>query len=283
MYVMSYFRTEAEALHLALSEDGFDWRPLNGNRPLLEGSVGTRTLRDPFVMRAQDGRFHLFATNGWKADSIVHASSADLLTWSDQALVHVMAGVPGTRNCWAPECFYDEAAGAYRVIWSSSLTEPSGPADLNHRIWGATTRDFVTYTPAARFFDPGFSVIDATVVRHPNGYLMAFKDERGENRIGTEHKFIHVCVAPNGDGPWTEISEPVTPSLTEGPTLFRRDGRWVMLFDHFLQDFFGAMESPDGVRWENITERVTFPPGPRHASVLEVDEAVGRNLRERAG
>ena len=53
MYVMSYFRTESEALHLALSDDGLKWRALNDNKPILSGTIGTNTLRDPFVFQAR--------------------------------------------------------------------------------------------------------------------------------------------------------------------------------------------------------------------------------------
>jgi hypothetical protein len=103
-------------------------------------------------------------------------------------------------------------------------------------------------------------VIDATVVAHKRSYLMAFKDERGENRAGTTGKAIRVCIAPQAHGPWTEISAVVTPPLTEGPALFRRDTRWVMLFDHFMEGFFGAVESQDGRAWSAITEPLSATP-----------------------
>ena len=278
MYLLSYFRTEAEALHLALSEDGLRWRAIDDNRPVWWSSVGARSVRDPFIARDQVGRFHLFATNGWQADSILHAVSRDLRTWSDEELIPVMAGVAGVRNCWAPECFYDHHARRYQLIWSSSITDPSGRDDWNHRIWGTTTEDFRDYTAPRLFFDPGYSVIDATVTRRDDGLLMVFKDERGENRIGTSGKALHACFAPRADGPWSEVSAPITPPLTEGPALFRRDGRLILLFDHFMEGFYAAMESADGVRWMAVTDALEFPPGPRHASVIEVDASVAEGL-----
>ncbi len=292
MYVMSYFRTVAEALHLAVSDDGLAWRALNGNRPILTGTVSSKTLRDPFIIRARDGRFHLFATDGWRSHSIIHAASDDLLHWSQQEALPVMAGVPGTRNCWAPECFYDREARLYRVLWSSTVcpdlpNRSSGvPGDAptwDHRIWATTTSDFQTYAPPQRFFDPGYTVIDATIAYHDGTYLMAFKDERGENRLGTGWKAIRMCSARRATGPWTEISELVTPPLTEGPALFRRADSWCMVFDHFLQGFFGAMQSADGRRWESITDQMHFPPGLRHASILDIDAEVGHNLVRRVG
>ncbi len=75
------------------------------------------------------------------------------------------------------------------------------------------------------------------------------------------------------------MGELVTPSLTEGPGLFRRDNAWVMIFDHFMEDFFGAATSRDGIAWTSISDQMQFPPGPRHASVFEVDDAIAAGLR----
>ncbi|MDP9382170.1 MAG: hypothetical protein M3Q29_18905, partial [Chloroflexota bacterium] len=212
MYLMSYFRTEAEALHLAFSEDGLRWEPLNGNQPVLEGSVGSRTLRDPHLSRDREGQYHLFATDGWSSDRIIHCWSADLLNWSAQQSLPVMASIKGTRNCWAPECFRDQEHGVYRLIWSSTVQPDESPTSWDHRIWGCTTDDFYSYSLPEPFLDPGYSVIDATVAAYEGRYLLAFKDERGENRLGTPYKAIRVCLSSAATGPWVEISDLVTPS-----------------------------------------------------------------------
>ena len=107
---------------------------------------------------------------------------------------------------------------------------------------------------------------------------MAFKDERGENCFGTEYKAIRVAVSRYGNGPFAEISELVTPTLTEGPTLFRRGDEWVMFYDHFMEGYFGASRSADGRVWTSITPEVEFPPEPRHGGVLEVDNEIARTL-----
>jgi hypothetical protein len=186
-----------------------------------------------------------------------------------------MAHVPQTRNSWAPECFYDVENALYRVIWSSTI----GGKDYDHRIWGTTTHDFIEYSKSEIFFDPGHNVIDANVVHHEGLYWMAWKDERGENKVGTDCKTIHVCTTPRIGDPWSERSVALTPPLTEGPTLFRRGNEWTMFFDYFMGDRFGAISSRDGKTWTDITEHVQFPPDPRHACVLEVDEGVAKGLR----
>ncbi len=277
MFVMSYFRTEAEALHLAVSRNGLHWRPVLGGRPVLLGEVGTRTLRDPFLFRDVNGGFHLLATDGWRSECIVHATSEDLLTWSPQRLIPVMAGVTGCRNCWAPECCFDPDQGIYWLFWSSTIWDGVG-TDPGHRIWATTTRDFQVFTPAEPFFDPGYSVIDATIAATKHGFLMAYKDERGTNSRGTEYKAIRTCAAARIPGHWEDFSDLLTPALTEGPTLLDAGNRWIMLFDHFMDGHFGAIESEDLLTWRSVTDRVEIPFGPRHASVISLDPAAYARL-----
>ena len=282
MYLFSYFRTEAEALHLAISEDGFSFHAVNDNRPVLAGEVKTRTLRDPFITQTPDGRFHLLATDGWKSTSIVHACSDDLITWSGQAAVPVMGEVPGTRNAWAPEAFCGREGGLIRLIWSSTVSDDPGD-NPGHRIWACETEDFLSFSPSHLFFDPGYNVIDATVSAYGDAYLMAFKDERGENKEGTDFKAIRTAMSLSASGPFESVSDLVTPSLVEGPTLYRKDDLWVMLYDHFVEHRYGASLSEDGRHWQVSEVEVLLPEGPRHGSVIEIDDEVGNNLMSHFG
>lgn len=273
-YVLSYFTAAAEALHLASSVDGLTFTPLNNGQPVLWGTQGSRTLRDPFIGRTDDGVYHLVATDGWSSTSIVHTSSRDLLTWSPQHLLPVMAKVDGAVNAWAPEFFQTPGTDTVHMIWSSVVHPRLGgqvwyDTGQDQRIWSTTT-DFVTVEPPSLFFDPGYSVIDATVAKDGDGFLMAFKDERGDNFIDTAHKNIRLTRFTTPGGGFAELSEPVTPSPVEGPTLFRRDQDWILLFDHFLEGHYGAVVSQDGHSWQPVP--IHLPPGVRHASVLSLAE-----------
>ncbi|BCM91229.1 hypothetical protein IAD21_03093 [Abditibacteriota bacterium] len=285
MYLMSYFRTESEALHLAFSSDGLLWEPLNQNRPVWHAPIGNKSVRDPFILRDEQGIYRLFSTNSWHSDSIIVADSTDLIEWTHPRLVTLMSGVKGTRNTWAPECFFDPEAGVYRVIWSSSqdlrsLSEMEKSADWNHRIWTSSTTDFENWTPPEFFFDPGYSVIDACVVHLRLGrWMMSWKDERSTDATRLHSKKIKVSFAPSISGPWTEESAFLTNDMSEGPTLFPRTGGWTLLFDAFTAHYFGALHSDDeGQTWRDISSQVTFPPGPRHASVIEIPETDANTL-----
>lgn len=287
MLVLAYFRTPAEALHLALSRDGLDWAPLNQNRPVLEGTIGSRSLRDPFIVRGVDGLFHLLATNGWHAQSLVHATSPDLIHWSEQVLVPVMGSVPHTRNVWAPEAFWDFEAECYRLIWSSSVHEGDYPrgSDWDHRIWTASTTDFQEFSAPEIFFDPGHSVIDATVLPTNGEYWMVFKDERGLNDDSTPGKRLYIARSNNPmqfSQAWSEHpSAPLIPFRSEGPALIQRGEEFghdfLLLLDRFLEGCYGAALSADGHEWHEAAS--SFPELTRHACLLEIPHEHAERLQ----
>jgi hypothetical protein len=274
IYIMSYFTTAAEALHLALSRDGRGFTAINEGQPVLRSTVGSGRLRDPFIGIGPDGLFHLLATDGWTSQSIIHATSGNLLDWSEQSLLPVMADVPGARNSWAPEFFHDKTTGLYHLIWSS-VVDPPGERQQrdwenvgqDNRIWSCSTPDFQTFSSSSLFFDPGHPIIDATVQPLDEGFLMAFKDERGRNALGTEFKTIMLTTFASPGAEFTTPTGPVTPAPVEGPSLYRRGDKWVLIFDRFLEGRYGAVSGENG-DWH--PETVNFPLGVRHASVLTV-------------
>ena len=214
---------------------------------------------------------------------MIHAKSDDLITWSEQILLPVMAGIPGARNAWAPEAFYGNEDGLYRLIWSSTVSEDPSDAIRDHRIWACETEDFRSFSKSHLFFDPGYNVIDATVTHLGGAYLMVFKDERGENRPGTEFKALRTAMSLRASGPFESVSDLITPSLVEGPTLYRKDELWVMLYDHFHDHHYGASLSEDGRNWQVSEVEIALPEGPRHGSVIEIDDEVACGLRSHFG
>ncbi|AEH39061.1 glycoside hydrolase family 43 protein [Halopiger xanaduensis] len=280
MFVLAHFRTDSEALHYAVSDDGYEWEPINGGDAVLRSDVGAESIRDPFLIEDRNGTYHLLGTDGWQSENVVHATSGDLIEWSDPELIPVMEGVPGVRNAWAPECFYDRGVGVYRLVWSSTVDPSDATAVRDHRIWTCSTADFETYSAPATLFDPGYNVIDACVVRVDDEYLMAFKDERGENTVDTDHKDVRLATAPSGGGPFGDVMDPVTPSPVEGPTVFHNGEEWLMLYDRFVEGRYGASRSDDARHWEVCDSMMDFPDGLRHGDVIEVPDDVGERLRD---
>lgn len=83
-----------------------------------------------------------------------------------------------------------------------------------NRIYSAMTADFEHFTTPSVFFDPGYEVIDATILQTGSRYHLVFKDERKEPL----KKFIQIASGPSIEGPWSGISEPFTESWSEGPS-----------------------------------------------------------------
>lgn len=265
-----------EALHLAYSYDGLRWTALNHNQPI-QAASGSQRIRDPFLRRGNDGNFHLLATCGWATTDMFYAQSTDLIHWHNHRLVPVMGSAPQVRNVWAPEFIFDPAQNNYLVFWSSS----SGTCGWDDsRIWCARTDDFVRFSAPRVLFDPGFTVIDATIVPFEEHFYMFFKDERF-GHIQGEHRYIQGASATQLEGPYTIVTEAITPSITEGPAVMRSPNpeRWYLFYDYCMDNSYGVSVSQDLLRWQ-AADNFDFPPNARHGSVLAVSESELSRLRE---
>ncbi|MCD8482386.1 MAG: glycoside hydrolase family 43 protein [Verrucomicrobia bacterium] len=279
MFLFAHFITGSEALYFAFSDNGLDWSPCNRGKPFLRSVVGSLALRDPFVRKGEDGLFHLVWTDGWVSPYIGYANSPDLVNWSEQKALPVMLDVADVRNTWAPEFIYHPQQKLYYLFWSSTLgpLEGSDPRHYrrDHRIWCCTTPDFKTFSQPRLFFDPGYSVIDATLVTFNDAFYMAFKDERGENTEGTAHKAMQIARTADINQPhWEVVSHAyITPALSEGPAIFRSGPSWTLLYDEFTRERYAAVTSTDLVHWRAVDQPVQMPHRARHGSVIEISDA----------
>ncbi len=282
-YLFSYFKNNGEdGLHLAFSRDGLKWRALNDDKPYLTPTVGSQKLmRDPCIIQGPDGEFHLVWTTGWRGQDIGIAHSKDLIHWSEQKAIPVMAHEPTAMNCWAPEIFYDEANKQYLIFWATTIpgrfpaTEASGNNGLNHRIYFTTTKDFVTYSKTALFYDGGFNVIDATIVRHGAKFVMILKDET-QNPV---KKNLRIAVSDKAAGPYSEASAPFTIDWVEGPTTVNINGEWLVYYDMYRDHKYGAVKSSDLKTWEVVSDKIELPQGLRHGTILQVSDQISSKLR----
>lgn len=286
-YVFSSFQGNGDSgLHLSYSYDGLTWTALNNGASYMTPAVGGGIMRDPCIIQGPDGIYHMVWTTGWWENNIAVAHSADLITWSEQTMLPVMAHVPNVLNSWAPEIFYDEETGEYLIFWSSAVpgafpeTEDRGDIrstlgiGINHRIYVTKTRDFETYTPTALFYDGGYVSIDASILRDGERYIMFIKDE---TKRPEPEKNIRIAIATSPQGPWGPSSTPFSPEgvWVEGPTAVRIGEYFYVYYDAYMEpQHMMAARSRDLIHWEDITAQISFPAGTRHGSVIEVDRAV---------
>jgi beta-xylosidase len=294
-YLFTYFTKNGEdGLHLAASADGYNWEKLNDGRSYLAPKVGkSKLMRDPCVVRGPDGTFHLVWTSGWNENNIGYASTRDWITWSEQKEIPVMAHEPTVRNCWAPEIAFDAKRGEFIIFWASTIpgkfreTAGASESDYNHRMYFTTTKDFATFAPTQLFYDPGFSVIDATFLHADDGrhYLIVKDETRNPPK-----KYLQLAEAKDGDlrGPFEKLSPPFTPAglWVEGPTAIKIGADYVVYYDAYRTKHYGALRSRDLKTWEDVTAKLVLPDEGtpvrmRHGTVIEVPRELVAKLRQK--
>tara|TARA_R110002050_G_scaffold286121_2_gene436288 strand:+ start:18046 stop:19851 length:1806 start_codon:yes stop_codon:yes gene_type:complete len=275
VYLFSYFKGNGEdGLHLASSEDGYSWEALKNDTSFLTPQVGKdKLMRDPCIIKGGNGKYHMVWTVSWTDKGIGYASSEDLIHWSEQQFIPVMEHEKETRNTWAPELTYDNITKEYMMYWASTIrghfpeTQVKEDNGYNHRMYYTTTKDFKTFTPTKLLYEPGFNVIDASIVKNNDEYVMFLKDE---TKLPPQ-KNLKVAFSKNLTGPYTNASTPITGNYwAEGPTAIQIDGQWIVYFDKYTNHKYGAVSSKNLKTWEDISEQIKFPEGARHGSIFKI-------------
>lgn len=281
---------QIEQLHIALSDDGRHWKPLNGNKPIWD-----RHMRDQYIHKGPDGLWRLVATGGGggaearreKGPSCTYATSEDLIHWKFEKYLYLMKDVRDesgafVRNIWAPEFFYDEDTKEYLLLWSSTFKEAGW---MESRLWYCKTKDWQTFTPAKVLFAPPYSVIDGTLMKHKGTYYLFHKEEEFGARTG-ERRAIRLATSRNPEGPYEVYNGPMNkgqlvPTITEGPSVMPDPVKkgWLLLYDYPMADRYGISSSPDLLHWK-IEKDIAMPPDARHGSVSKLSKAEAMALQE---
>ena len=279
LYVSTSFHEPAtDGLRFIYSRDAWHWDSVPGT--WLQPEVGRqRVMRDPSIIRTPDGTFHLVWTSSWRGDrGFGYSSSRDLRHWTPQRFIEVMTDT-ATVNVWAPELFWDDEHGQALIVWASCVPGkfPDALEDHknNHRLYYTTTRDFKTFAPAKLLIDPGFSCIDATLVKRGKGnYVMVLKDNTRPNRN------IKVSFASSAEGPWSAASEPFTGKMMEGPTTVKVSGGWLIYYDRYELKDFGAHFTRDFKTFTDVSDRVSVPALHKHGTIFRAPRRMVKRLSE---
>ncbi|MGI5279856.1 family 43 glycosylhydrolase [Streptomyces rochei] len=302
-YLFAYFTGEGtadgEQIRYALSRgnDALRWRELNGGEPVLTSTTGERGLRDPFVIRSPEGdRFFMIATDlrmyrnssgSWDevqrhgSKSIMVWESTDLVHWTDQRLVEVAPDNAG--NTWAPEAYWDDELDAYVVFWASKLyadDDPGHTSSTYNRMLYATTEDFRSFSEPKVWNDPGYSVIDSTVVEHEGTYYRYTKDERDPSSGSPCSKFVTAEKSTSlTDTSFDFVSDCIGRGAMErgeGPTVFKSntEEKWYLFVDEYGGRGYLPFETTDlaSGEWTPSTDYL-LPASPRHGTVIPVTQA----------
>ena len=269
-YLFTSFRDNGDGLHLSWSRDAFHWTDFD--RVFLKPSVGGKLFRDAHILQGPDGVFRMVWTTGWGDKGIGYASSTNLVDWSAQKYLPFMEGTPGTKNCWAPETFYDAENKQYIIYWSSDVAgrfpESASPNHMNNRAYYVVTKDFNSFSEPKVLFDPGFDNIDSTMIAAGGKFRLILKqgDEQAQGKWGP----IHTAVADHPLGPYQLQPQPLVTQRAEGPTLITIGGKTLLYVDFYVGGHYGAYESTDGNTWTDVSAQAKPVSGQRHGTVFAV-------------
>lgn len=212
VYLMVYHKDQDHGLHMAYSEDGYQWTAFNDDKPVIAGDTiaEQRGIRDPHIFRGPDGAFYLsmtdlhvfgkrdgFRTTEWERDGkrygwgnnrgLVLMKSQDLIHWTRTNLdftqfapqTYIVDGDTLRMDwkevgcVWAPETVFDEESNQLMVHFTTRQNTE------NNTIWYVyLNNDYnqVQGEPHFLFAAPKrkYSVIDSDITKVGETYHMFF-------------------------------------------------------------------------------------------------------------
>ena len=285
-YLFVYFVGEGsggEAIYFAVSQDGYNWKELNRGKAVLNSTLGTTGLRDPFLMRSEDGeKFYLIATDlcinkdgdWWKAQtagstSVMFWESEDLIHWSEQQMLQINNKTAGCT--WAPEMYFDKETGEYMIFWASRTR---GDGYAKQRIFYTTTKNFVEFAKPKAWINYPYSTIDTTIIEEDGSYYRFTKYE-DQARIIMER-------ADSLMGEWTQVDSLILDAQkgVEGPTCFefheediKNGQRFALLLDNFGGSGYYMLTTDSLADGEfQKVKGYSLPDRPRHGTVIRITD-----------
>lgn len=134
-YLFAYFEGRGdgslqEHLRFAVSDDGITWKALNRNSPVISSDTISLTggIRDPHILRGEDGSFYMVATDmntvrdGWGSNpGIVLLKSHNLTEWT-HSTINLSKDYPKHFSdaywVWAPQTIYDPDTRKYMIYFT---------------------------------------------------------------------------------------------------------------------------------------------------------------------
>lgn len=272
-----------EQIYFSLSTDGTTWETVNDGEPALKSNVGEEGVRDPYILRGEDGKFFIIATDlsiynrsddssRWStcqksgSQSIVVWESTDLVNWSEANLVKVALDTAGCT--WAPEAVYDAEKGKYMVFWASKTSDDDYAIQ---RMYRSYTEDFKTFTEPEIFIDgETVSNIDTTITSYQGIYYRFTKNESKSTVIMEKSASL--------DGPWEDVDTYTLGEMTgyEGPTIYKLNGedKWCLLLDYYSASKGYKPFVTDDISTGNFTAAsdFTFDATYRHGTVIPITQ-----------
>ncbi|GAB3949829.1 hypothetical protein GCM10028805_26810 [Spirosoma harenae] len=282
-YLFVYFTGNSgdeEAIRFATSSDGYHYKALNDNQPVLASAdiSATGGVRDPHILRGQDSKsFYMVVTdmhvakNDWGPNlGMVLLRSTDLIHWTSSK-VDIPTRFPELANVnrvWAPQTIYDSAKKKYMIYWSMRFGKDADKiyfAYANADFTGLETKPELLFTNPA-----GGSCIDADIIQKDGQYHLFYKTEGSGNGIKK-------ATSTQLTGPYKQYDTYLqqTTDPVEGSSVFKliNSDQYILMYDVYTKGRYEFTESTDLTHFKKIDGRVSMNFKPRHGTIIPITKA----------
>lgn len=292
-YLFTYFTGNApdkEQICYALSDDGYNYTPLNGGNPVISSDTiaYTQCVRDPHILRCEDGKtFYMVVTDmksslGWASNrGMVLLKSTDLVNWQHSA-INFPTKYPkqwgNVTRVWAPETIFDRNAGKYMVFYSLRTNDEDS---FDRIYYSYVNDDFTDLEGEPQYlFDRGTATIDGDIVYNPSDglYHLFFKSEGGRGIFQATSKTLTAEQGKPLGSQWTvhEAHVDQTEVQVEGVGVCQSiDGKsWIVMYDCYTSHYYQFCKSPDLKHFEVVQNTATEGKfTPRHGTIIPITQA----------
>ena len=289
-YLFTYFNSNDprdEQICYALSDDGYNYTPLNDGAPVISSDTIalTQCVRDPHILRCQDGKtFYMVCTDmrsslGWSSNrGMVLLKSTDLVNWQHSTVNFPTRYTKTWKNVirvWAPETIYDHQAKKYMVFYSLRTSDRGSYDKIYYQYANA---DFTDLEGEPKWlFDAGNATIDGDIVFNPDDqlYHLFYKQESGRG--------IYQATARQLTDRWQMLEGNVeqTREAVEGVGVCRTiDGKsWIIMYDCYGNGHYQFCRSNDLKTFQFVQNTETKGKfTPRHGTIIPITRAEKERL-----
>jgi len=288
-YLFTYFTGNGpseEAIRFAVSEDGYHYRALNNNQPVLNNDdiSSTGGVRDPHILRGNDGKtFYMVVTDlyvtdmGWKNYAMVLLKSNDLVNWTS-SVVNIPEAFPDefgdVWRVWAPQTIYDSEVGKYMVYFSMKQGD-----DPDKIYYAYANSDFTALESAPKqlLYSPtNNACIDGDIIKKDGKFYLFHKSESGDPgiKLAISDKLTEGYEYPNLERVDKEKEN------VEGSGVFKLNNsdEWILMYDVYGLGRYQFTKSSDLRNFTVIDEDISMNFHPRHGTVLPITKTELKRL-----
>ncbi len=305
-YLFAYFEGSGdqnlmEQLRFAVSEDARNWYALNGNRPIVASDSISESggIRDPHILRGEDGCYYIVATDmhtydpkqGWGSNpGIVLLKSKDLVNWT-HAKINLSKDWSGHFGdaywVWAPQTIYDRKAGKYMIYFTLQRNDRKTLITY----YAYANKEFTAFESEPKvLFSAKYGSIDADIIEKDGVFHLFYKGNTKDENGKEIKNGIQQATSKKLTGPYKEDFKYIdayagTRTSVEGSGVFKLNGRdeYILMYDLYSSGRYEYQTSKDLKTFTREPQSFRKDFFPRHGTVMSVTAEELERLQQKWG